>query len=549
MNLPLPLCEDIFQGKCLPFIGAGFSKNAKIPGNVKMPDWNSLAKNIASVGDIKSKQDGPKIASLFEHKFGRVQLIETIRNALYSDEVEPGQAHIAFAELPFDTIYSTNFDLILEDSFSFIKKPFRSLVGELQMPFHGGPLTTNIVKMHGDLRHEEHVIITQEDYDSYLDNYPVLATHLSAMLITKTPLFIGYGLSDPDFKHIREVVRSRLGKFERMLYVIQFNQSNEQIEKSLADNIHILSINTKHRESKEDKLVEFFKEIQLFLDYRQGKRIRSAKPELFESVSDESFKAASESKDSTSLFTSSSNFCFVLMPFSEPFDIVYHEIIKPIVVSNGIEVLRADDIYGPGIIMEQIRSAIQQSRFCISDVTGRNPNVLYELGIAQTLGKPTILLVQDMKDVPFDLKTNRFILYDIKNTGSLEKVRSDLDLTIKQVLGSDRLKEARDLLDQGMTRAGVAILGVFFEHTLKNLLNKNMNKLTQNIREKIGRRTTLSQMLNVLFDLNVIEKVDQHNLKEVVILRNRAVHDLKEPNLKNAEWMYQTISDFVNKYG
>jgi hypothetical protein len=50
------------------------------------------------------------------------------------------------------------------------------------MPFHGGPLTTTVIKMHGDLRHEEHIIVTAEDYDRYLTDYPMIATYLSAHL-------------------------------------------------------------------------------------------------------------------------------------------------------------------------------------------------------------------------------------------------------------------------------------------------------------------------------------------------------------------------------
>jgi hypothetical protein len=237
-KIPKPLLDDIAAGKCLPFVGAGFSQNAKLPADVKMPDWQGLTVVLAHAVGVSPKQSGPAVASAYERRFGRVQLIEAIRDALHSDSIEPGVAHSALAGLPFDTIYTTNFDLLLESANSLIHKPYRSLVGELQIPFHGGPLSTNIVKMHGDLRHEEHVVITQEDYDRFLDRYPVISTHLSAMLITRTALFLGYSLTDPDFTHIREVVRSRLGKFQRMSYLIQFNQSKKKIEKML--NEHLL---------------------------------------------------------------------------------------------------------------------------------------------------------------------------------------------------------------------------------------------------------------------------------------------------------------------
>ncbi len=192
IQIPRPLLDDIEAGKCLPFVGAGFSLNARLPVGKVMPAWPELTAHLASIGHLAADFGGPAVASEFEKRFGRVQLIEAIRKGLHTGTAEPGEAHRAFAALPFDTIYTTNFDLLLEDAFTAIKRPFRSLVGELQMPFHGGPLTTSIVKMHGDLRHEEHVIVTREDYEKYLDTYPVIATHLSALPITKTALFVGY---------------------------------------------------------------------------------------------------------------------------------------------------------------------------------------------------------------------------------------------------------------------------------------------------------------------------------------------------------------------
>lgn len=171
MKIPLPLLDGITSGKCLPFVGAGFSLNAKLPEKYKMPDWSGLKKVMAKAIGVSEMVDGPEVASAFERLFGRVQLIETIRKALHSDLAEPGKAHRAFAQLPFDTVYTTNFDLLLEEANSLLRRPYRSLVGELQMPFHGGPLTTSIVKMHGDLRHEEHVIVTKEDYADFLNRY------------------------------------------------------------------------------------------------------------------------------------------------------------------------------------------------------------------------------------------------------------------------------------------------------------------------------------------------------------------------------------------
>lgn len=545
--IPKPLLDDIAAGKCLPFIGAGFSLNAKLSASASMPDWPALTAILAELAEVRSKAGGPQVASAYEKKFGRVQLIETIRHSLNSDDIEPGAAHIAFAQLPFETIYTTNFDLLLEDGNSQIRKPYRSIVGELQMPFHGGPLTTNIVKMHGDLRHEEHMTITQEDYDKFLTEYPVISTHLSAMLITRTALFIGYSLADPDFQHIREVVRSRLGRFERMSYLLQFNQTAAKVESMLEDNLHVINLKTKKGQNKSEVLAQFLQEIQAELDTRAGKRFRESKPDIFEPESIATYEAASRAPDSSALLTSSSNLCFVLMPFGDPFDSVYREVIKPQIYETGLESLRADEVFTPGSIMEQIRSAIQQARICIADLTGRNPNVLYELGIAQTLGKPTVLLTQDTADIPFDLKQYRMIVYDPTSLELLKSAKMALGKAIQSVLGQDRLDEARHLIHSGMIRAGVAILGILLEHSLKNIvLSKNLFDLR--VGEHFARSLPMGKMLQLLTKAEIISSNEARLIQECIAIRNRAVHELAEPSQRDALHMIEYVEAFIRKH-
>jgi len=506
-----------------------------------MPAWPELTAHLASIGHI-ALDSGPAVASEFETRFGRVQLIEAIRKALHAGVAEPGDAHKAFAELPFDTIYTTNFDLLLEDAFTVVKRPFRSLVGELQMPFHGGPLTTSIVKMHGDLRHEEHVVATSEDYHKYLDTYPVIATHLSALLITRTAFFVGYSLSDPDFQHVRQVVRSRLGRFERMAYVLEFKDLDEPSTDRYADNLHMITLRVGQGQSRDSLLAAFFREIQLSIDVRQAERFRAARPEAFEEVSPTTLEVASRSSDASSLLTSSSNLCFVMMPFSSETDVLYRNLIKPAVERHGLAALRADEMATPGSITEQIRVAIQQSRLCVADVSGKNPNVLYEVGIAHTLGKPTVLLTQDISDVPFDLRTIRHILYRLD---ALEAARTSLEKAIQYILGEDRLDEAERLINAGMYRAAVAVLGIFLEHSLRRLVERYANTIRTG---RPQRPLGLGESLRLLADANLIRPDDLGLLREAIHARNRAVHQLEEPSGDDARLVLRVVRDFVMKY-
>lgn len=102
---------------------------------------------------------------------------------------------------------------------------------------------------------------------------------------------------------------------------------------------------------------------------------------------------------------------FVLMPFRGEFDDVYL-VIKDALESCNLAAFRADEIAKPGRITDQIMEAISGSRLVIADLTGNNPNVLWELGYAQALGVPTLIINQNVEESPFDVAEVRQIVYD-----------------------------------------------------------------------------------------------------------------------------------------
>jgi hypothetical protein len=526
-ELPFPLIADISQGRCIPFVGAGFSRNAVVTEG-SMPDWPALAEHLASEGGLECTLAGPEIAQEFERCFGRVQLIEAVRRTLHVDDARPGRCQLVFAQLPFDTVYTTNFDLLLENAYATTGRPFRSLVGELQMPFHAGQTATSIVKMHGDLRHEEHMVITKHDYSGFLERYPVVATHLSAMLITRTPLFIGYSLTDPDFIGIRNVVRSRLGKFERMSYVIQFDATSAEIDAALEERIHIVNIMSGGR-SKDQLLEQLFIGAQSKLDSRAGGRLRRSRPDVFEDVTPQAVEPASDEATSAALVESTSKLCFVMMPFSEVYDRIYRNLIVPAVEDAGLTAVRADEIPAAGFVMEQIRAAIQQSRVCIAELTDRNPNVLYEVGFAEAMRKPVILIASDLSQLPFDVASQRVLRY----TTDLDISRLRLREAIAHALTEDRFAEAEKLLASGSPRGAIAVAAVILEHILRELSS----------RRDVGLhpRASPTNMAVALERAGVIDSAMRGAIQEATAIRNQAVHAMdREPKQEEAQFFLDT---------
>lgn len=95
------------------------------------------------------------------------------------------------------------------------------------------------------------------------------------------------------------------------------------------------------------------------------------------------------------------------MPFEEPFDAIYASLISPALVTAGYEVRRADSVLDQQNVLRDILTGIDTADLIVADLTGLNPNVFYELGIAHGLGIPTVMLTQNIDDIPFDLRAYR----------------------------------------------------------------------------------------------------------------------------------------------
>ena len=104
--------------------------------------------------------------------------------------------------------------------------------------------------------------------------------------------------------------------------------------------------------------------------------------------------------------------CFVIMPFGGWLDDYYETIYSPAIEAAGLDPHRADDLYRPSTIVNDIWAYTQKAKLLLADLTGKNPNVFYELGLAHALAKPAILVAESMDDIPFDLRALRIIVYD-----------------------------------------------------------------------------------------------------------------------------------------
>jgi len=157
-----------------------------------------------------------------------------------------------------------------------------------------------------------------------------------------------------------------------------------------------------------------------------------------------------------SQFIPDPDLCFVLMPFSSYLAPVFSDHITSVCNQLNLKCLRADDIFSNSSIIEDIWCQINKARVVIADLTSKNPNVFYETGIAHTIGKPLILITQDIDDIPFDLRHLRHIIYQFTPRG-MERFESALYNTIQFIMDKPAISTEQfkcDLVSYSLPETG-----------------------------------------------------------------------------------------------
>lgn len=93
-----------------------------------------------------------------------------------------------------------------------------------------------------------------------------------------------------------------------------------------------------------------------------------------------------------------------------------------------------DAAHTRGSVVEQIWEQIQKARVLLADLTDRNANVFYELGLAHAAKKPVVFTSPKVEDVPFDLQHLRVIIYDIREPGWDGTLRKNVTDYLKNAL-------------------------------------------------------------------------------------------------------------------
>ena len=123
--------------------------------------------------------------------------------------------------------------------------------------------------------------------------------------------------------------------------------------------------------------------------------------------------------------------CFVIMPFGTLYDKYYERVYSPAIMDAGLEPQRADEIFTPGPFMRDVVLGIMKSSMILAELTGRNANVFYELGLCHALEKTAVLIAQSEADIPSDLRALKFLTYNTADPDWANYLKSSVTNTLR----------------------------------------------------------------------------------------------------------------------
>lgn len=220
-NLLRTYSNALAEGTAAVFVGAGISRPS---GYV---DWKTLLREIAEDLNLDVDRETDLVALAQYHinqhgsrsKLNQLLIDEFTKNAALTEN------HKLLASLPVSTIWTTNYDDLLERAFenagkrADVKRTERNL--SITLPRR----SVTVYKMHGDKTMPDEAVLTKEDYEAYELQRPLFSAALRGDLVEKTFLFLGFSFTDPNIDYILSRIRVLLGEHQREHFCLMKNLS------------------------------------------------------------------------------------------------------------------------------------------------------------------------------------------------------------------------------------------------------------------------------------------------------------------------------------
>lgn len=209
------LAEQAALRSLVLFVGAGVSSAAGLPA------WKALVAPLAQELGVDPNIDVLDLAQWYVDAHKRPALLERVVRAL-APVHQPSNLHLALAQVPAPVFFTTNYDLLMERAIEQMQGvPPDVVIEDGHVGLVDEARRTTLVKLHGCLTLPETIVLTRDDYETYADRHRAMVAYLQSLLATRTFLFVGFSLVDPNFRAIYSTIARALGQHKRQAYLVE----------------------------------------------------------------------------------------------------------------------------------------------------------------------------------------------------------------------------------------------------------------------------------------------------------------------------------------
>lgn len=274
------ISEASLNNKLVIFVGAGVSMNSEVPS------WEQLIRALKQElpESLKDENDYLKITQLYKDSRGHKEYLEKIRLELRYGKVTPNPIHDAILGLRPCHIVTTNYDDLLEQAIKNAKgSQYQTIKEDTDLPY--AQYTSLLIKMHGDFD-TKNIVLTENDYYNYKDNYPLINAFVQSLFATKVILFVGFSFNDMNLKIIINSIQRLLKEDFQPIYLLADHTSNDILYSTYFKNkgINVTwlpnellkdipacdSINTDLDRISDDAGKDLYKQLKYILNYSEG---------------------------------------------------------------------------------------------------------------------------------------------------------------------------------------------------------------------------------------------------------------------------------------
>ena len=235
------IADRLWSKNAAVMVGAGFSRNAKPVGtaSASFPSWNELGDSLFEKLHGRSPDKEAKYLNLLklaeqvEAAFGRPALDDFLRREIPDLTYEPSPLHSQLLNLPWQDVFTTNYDTLLERARASVTLYHYDVVAKKEDLLYVNE--SRIVKLHGSFPSPPFVI-TEEDYRRYPSDHAPFVNTVRQSLLENTLCLIGFSGDDPNFLQWIGWIRDHIGKeYSPKIYLVGVFNTLSGADRKLLD--------------------------------------------------------------------------------------------------------------------------------------------------------------------------------------------------------------------------------------------------------------------------------------------------------------------------